>query len=414
MFRRFVFFVVVCIVALVALTVSAQEETTGAGVVEGDLYLYTSAESINLTQDGQGNFDHIAWYGNVVAFSRRDADGVQSLWISLDGQTPFVVATGLDAFYPFAFTPEGNLVFAANTSAVNDSEFMTDVFTVAPEAGASPQLIGQIDSTIAVIGGCGGGSPLPTDWQYWNESGFGGRHHTLAQTPFGIVYTLDCIGGRTALHNLETNEMTQLGVNFGNVNLSTDQAHLVGTVFDSSTPEIPKQLAVVDLATAEFRLLETEATPDQVVWSANGDAIFYTVYEVLPEGIPMTEAEQETLSLYFGAGDGPFAGFPLHQVQIRRYDLATNTDEVVYTAPEDAASIGRLFAVDEGTLIFSQIPNLQNWIAAVAEGKIDLSSLEDTTDLQLAAVPVRVLSLDLSSGDVAEIGTGINLFTPSQ
>src|SRR5690606_26826624 len=121
-------------------------------------------------------------------------------------------------------------------------------------------LIGQIDSTIAMIGGCGGGSPLPTDWQYWNEVGFGGRHHTLAQTPFGIVYTLDCIGGRTALHNLETNAMTQLGVNFGNVNLSTDQAHLVGTVFDSSTPEIPKQLAVVDLQTAEFRLIETEAT----------------------------------------------------------------------------------------------------------------------------------------------------------
>lgn len=413
MFRRFVFFAVVCIVELSALTVSAQPETIGAGVVEGDLYLYTSAEAIRLTQDGQGNFDHIAWYGNIVAFSRRDADNVQSLWISLDGQTPFVVATGLDAFYPFAFTPEGNLLFAANTSAVNDSQFMTDVFTVAPEDGAAPQLIGQIDSTIAMIGGCGGGSPLPTDWQYWNEAGFGGRHHTLEQTPFGIVYTLDCIGSRTALHNLETNAMTQLGVNFGNVNLSADQAHLVGTVFDSSTPEIPKQLAVVDLATADFRLIETEATPDQVVWSSDGDAIFYTVYEVLSEPVPMTASELETLSLYFGAGDGPFQGFPLHQVQIHRYDLLANVDEVIYSAPEDTASIGRLFALDEGTLIFSQIPNLQNWIAAVAEGKIDLSSLEDTTDRQLAAVPVRVMSLGLGSGDVTEIGTGINLFTPS-
>lgn len=413
MFRRFLSYLAISITLLSVLSVSAQAEMIGAGITDGDLYLYTPAEAIQLTQDGQGNFDHIAWYGNIVAFSRRDADGVQSLWISLDGQTPFVLVSDLDAFYPFSFTPEGNLLFAANTVAVNDSQFMTDVLTIAPEAGAAPQLIGQIDSTIAMIGGCGGGSPLPTDWQYWNETGFGGRHHTLAQTPFGIVYTLDCIGGRTALYNLEMNATTQLGENFGNVNLSADKSYLVGTVFDSRTPEILKQLAVVDLATTEFRLIETEATPDQVVWSSDGDAIFYSIYEVLPESVPMTEVEQESLTPFFGAGEGAFVGFPLHQVQIRRYDLLTNADEVIYTAPEDAASIGRLFAVDEETLIFSQIPNLQGWIAAVTAGQIDLSSTENISDLQLARVPVKVLVLNLDTGAVSEVGAGINLFTPA-
>lgn len=413
MLRRLALYILMCIGLLPFWSINAQEAVYGLGVSDGDLYIYTSAQSISLTQDGQGNFDHVAWHGNVVAFSRRDSERDESLWISINRQPPFILVTGLDPFYPFTFTPEGNILFAANTPVENNTQFMTDVFTVAPEEGASPHLVGRIDSTVAVIGGCGGGSPLPTDWQYWNESGFGGRHHTLAQTPFGIVYTLDCAGGRTALLNLETNRITELGQNFGNVNLSADQAYLVGTVFDSRTPEIPKKLAIVDLQTTEFRLIETEATPDQVVWSADGDAIFYTVYEVLPESIPMTEAEQETMSLYFGAGDGPFQGFPLHQVQIRRYDLLANADEVIYIAPEDVASIGRLFAVDEGTLIFSQIPNLQNWIAAIADGQIDLSSTEDTTAYQLATVPVQIVKLELDTGDLTEIGKGINLFTPA-
>ena len=126
----------------------------------------------------------------------------------------------------------------------------------------------------------------------------------------------------------------------------------------------------------------------------------------------MTDEEQEAISQYFGAPDGGFAGFPLYDVSIHRYDLSSSENTVVYNAPETAASIGRIFAVGDGKLVFSQIPNLQDWIAAIAAGEFDPSSPEDTAAQQLATVPVPVFTLDLESGELTQVGEGINRFTP--
>ena len=55
------------------------------------------------------------------------------------------------------------------------------------------------------------------------------------------------------------------------------------------------------------------------------------------------------------------------------------------------------------------------WIAVIVAfgaGEFDPSSPEDTTTQQLATVPVSVFTLDLESGELTQVGEGINRFTP--
>jgi|GEM_PF-3875420 len=75
------------------------------------------------------------------------------------------------------------------------------------------------------------------------------------------------------------------------------------------------------------------------------------------------------------ATDDPNGGFPLCAVGIRRFNLASGEDTRIYQGGEDAFSIGRMFALaDKDVLVFSQIPNLQDWIAALPQaGSIQMA-----------------------------------------
>lgn len=371
----------------------------GAGVFNGDLYIYTQSETHNLTQDGTDGFIQFALYGDVLAYTRVDADTMTNLWVSRQGATPYVLVANIDAVYPISFTQDGLILFAQNTTAVSESQRTTDVYIITTEADSQPEFVGQLDSSMVASVGCEGGSPMAT----------GGQHRILEMTPYGIVYSLDCAGMRTALLNLETNESVELGENFGNVVVSPDRTRLMGIVYDASTETRHTQLAIADLNTSEVRPIETASEPDQVTWSSDGEAVFYTVYEVLSA----TDQDQQTSSQSLDITDETNAGFPLYAVQIHRYDLTTQAGEVVYAAPNDVSTMGRIFAVDENTLVFSQLPSLQAWVAASADGQFDSSSAQGTRVSQLDDVPATVLQLTIDTGIVTEIGNNIKLFTPA-
>ncbi|QPC83860.1 hypothetical protein G4Y79_05630 [Phototrophicus methaneseepsis] len=408
------FIVCLAILPLVSVTSFAAldgQTIIGAGITNGDLIIYTTSGTVPITQDGLGHFQQMAWFGNKLIFTRTDADVAQTLWLSIDGEAPVALASNTALFYPFDVTEDG-LILYARDETVGDPTFIIDLYTIAPEAGAEPQYIGQIDNTEAVSPGCGGGSPLPTDWQYWAEVGFGGSHHTLAMTPYGVVYTLDCIGERTALFNIKEGTITEIGDPFGNVTLSADRTQLLGTTFDPEHRDAGKQLAIADLATGDVQTFETEMPVDQVAWSASDDSAFYTVYQSRTESIPVTQAQEDALRASFGLEDGTVASFALYTVQLRQFDLTTHSDTLLYSGSDEVASIGRVYAVDEDTLIFSQIPNLQRWIADIGDGVFDPAAPFDTTTAQIATVPVKVLKLTLSTGEVNEIGTNISQFMP--
>ncbi|MBZ0296621.1 MAG: hypothetical protein K8L99_28930 [Anaerolineae bacterium] len=416
MFKRVAILLLLGLVLSPVLAVQAQSAfdaaaALGAGISDGDLYVFTPTEAINLTQDGQGSFRQIEWRGNILAYSRTNADGILNLWLSVNGAAPIMLLDNIDPLYPFSFTADGLLVFAQDTRVETEAPFMTEVFTIAMEADAEPQPLTQIDTTIAVSPGCGGGSPIPTDWQYWTEAGFAGKHRILALTPYGLVYTLDCVGERTALLDLDTQETVELGENFGNVRLSPDRSHLLGLIYDHAQAELGPKLATLDLSTQQLQTYDTDVLADQVAWSSTGEDIYYTVRNALDEALPMTAEEQEIVNRSFGS-QGENFGFPVYMVQIHRFNLSSNDDATLYTAPESAASIGRLFATHLHTLVFSQIPNLQDWIAALTAERFDLSSPTDSTALQLETVPVTALILDLETSELSTVGTNVNLFTP--
>jgi hypothetical protein len=109
---------------------------------------------------------------------------------------------------------------------------------------------------------------------------------------------------------------------------------------------------------------------------------------------------------------GDTLGFPQYVVQVHNFSLKSNDDTTLYTGPENVAGIGRLFAIHPQTLVFSQIPNLEDWIDAIAAGRFDPSLPEDSSALQLETVPVSVLALDLATSELTTIVTHVSLFTP--
>ncbi len=108
MLKRIGLLLMFCLVLLPVIPVKAQAvfdvaAVIGAGVSDGDLYVYTPDESIKLTEDGLGGFRQIEWQGDVLAYSRSDADGVLNLWLSIDGEAPFVLLNGIDSSVPLQF-----------------------------------------------------------------------------------------------------------------------------------------------------------------------------------------------------------------------------------------------------------------------------------------------------------------------
>ena len=394
-----------------------------AGVWENNLYVYGPHDTLNLTIDERGKISNLVWRGNSLAYMLFDENYVGSLWISVDMQPPFLLVNALDTLYPVNFTPDGQLLYAManpNTSR-SESTYVVDLFTIAPEIGAVPTLIGSFRNDEMGMG-CGGGSSLPTDWQHWAEVGFGGQSLVLQMTDQGIVHSLDCVGEHTGLLDLETGRDVELGENFAIATLSPDGTTLAGRIWNR-TSGISAQLATVDLMTLEVQTYATVGVPDQVTWSADGASLFYSVHQMLDTMIPMTADERAALrdwqTALLGASpsatDDPIGGFPLFAVGIHRFNLASGDDMRIYQGGEDAFSIGRMVALaDKDVLVFSQIPNLQDWIAALAAGRFDPNGPTNTHQEQIETVPVSVFALNLHTQRVTAINVDVNLYTPNR
>ena len=420
MFKNSVLILGLIVSLLLTLVTHAQDRESlqdiplqAAGVWENNLYVFGPLDAVNITTNGRGNIRDIVWHDNILAFTQYDVNWVINIWVSIDMQEPFMLVNNVDSMYPISFTPDGLLLYALPNP--NNTQpgynYVVDLFTIAPDIGAVAMRYGSFGDDVIVGVGCGGGSPLPTDWQRYTEVGFGGQRLVLQVTEQGLLHSLDCAGVRTGLMDLATGKDIELGTMFGIAALSPDGTQLAGVQRDPNYMD-PPELSTVNLITQEAKSYETVAIPDQVTWSADGAALYYSVYQALDTMIPVTDAERATLSKWFPTDTGePNMSFPLYAISIRRYNLATGHDELVYEAPEDVFSIGRMVALpDKDVLVFSQIPNLQNWIAAITSGEITINSPEN---VQLATVPVSILALNLQTGHLTTVNKGVNLYTPN-
>jgi hypothetical protein len=250
--------------------------------------------------------------------------------------------------------------------------------------------------------GCGGGSPFSRDWRYTAETeGLGGFHLVLNVTPFGLVHSMDCGGSQTGLLNLQTGEDVLLG-QLNRAAVSADRTKVAG-ITDLTGDRTDEQLVVVDLQTRVSTPLATSDTPDQVAWAATGSGeLFYSTRHMTDRTLPFDAGGMQRILSVLGES----TPINLWEVSLHRFDLENTTDTELYRTV--AYAVGRMIPTPDGKdLIFSQIPNGEDWFRAIAEGTLDMST-PDWEIQSLNLVQVQLFRLPVAGGEAQLIGTDLN------
>lgn len=419
-------FILLTLFALLALTGGLVFAETGFGagfaaVSDGQLIINTGGDVyFQIATPPNRGFNSIAWNadGSLVAFILYDEQFTPQLYVvEAEMGSPVLLAAGrLEAGFPVSFTPEGRVLYAQSTYDPNNPtpDYKVNFNTIAPQAGATPETLG----TVAYGVGCGGGSPLPADWQYWAESGFGGSYLTLRWTDYGIMHSVDCAGHGLGLLNPATSEVRQvipvtyldngqpIPENYGRIALSPDGQTAAMIKTEYAEPDPIESLALVDLASGTITAVPTVAEPDQVAWAADG-TLYYSSYSFNTERTAQIAAglsaeQRERIELFM-----PVDLLPIREIAIHHLDPVSAADSVIHTA--DAYAVGRMRLAHDGSLWFSQVANLDRWAQGLADGTLDIAT--DTYDAQArASVPVTLFRYDPASQTAEQVGENLGQF----
>ncbi len=390
----------------VALPVLAQTTTLPplAAVKDGQLIVHSAGSDVAVPLEGYDNVGDLVWSpdGQRLLFVAYDQNQNATLLLTnLFGDVPRTVASPLASGFPGAFA-DANTVLYARDRADNpqpSGDWLIDIFRTGLTEGAEPELIGSFAS----LTGCGGGSPLPGDWQYWQELGLGGSSLLLVQTPFGIVHSVSCGGAGTGLLDTTTGEDRLIGTRVSRAAVSPDGKQLAGIEidFDRTANNEKRTLIVADLSTLTVNSFETSAIPDQITWSADGSAVLYSSREQSGQ-IALTSSEQQS----FGQLIGITTGIDRWTATLHRLELLSKQESTV--AQLDAYAIARLSASPDGKSVFvSAVANMDAWVKGIAAHTIDPAD----TAQQSAAVPIALYRVDLSGGQPVQLADTLHSFT---
>lgn len=367
-----------------------------AAVTEDNIWVYGPEASFQLTTLSNGRIDDIAWNasGSRLAYIESSNGGTPRLRAAeaISEIRPVTLVRDMDLTgFPISFTVDNRLLYAVGAAGASDS-LPVEVYSIIPAAGAVPELL----TRLTIEGGCSGGAAFPTEARYIDETGFMGSRMILRLTPYGLVYSMSCRGVGVALRDLDTGQDVILETDLSRAVLSPDQNRLLGISGGA--------LTLVDLPTQTVTTLTTLAAPDQVAWGALGTGdVYYSTRIDSGRTIELTGEEMQTFIDALHVSQMP--ELPLYLVSIHRLNLATGDDSEVYS---DAAwAIGRMAATPDGmALIFSQVPNLSNWVRAVIEGTLT------TTDFSamLTTISTELYRLNLDSNESDKLGVDMNLF----
>ena len=375
-----------------------------AAVQNGQVWSYGFSDQPQpITADTALDHSNLVWSadGNYLAFVARDPDYTPNLMV-YDRTTGSITQAARDIAdgFPVTFTDDSRQLVFIQDAPNNGAEptYQMTVFTYDLGAGTSPVQAGSFSFGV----GCGGGSPYPQDWRYTAETeGLGGFHLVLAVTPFGLVHSMDCGGSETGLLNVQSGEDVNLGP-LSRATVSADRTKVAGIIDLAGTRE-HEQLVVVDLQTQTRTTLATVESTDQVTWGAAGaNELFYSTRHMTDRTMPFTAAELQTIMSVLG----DFTSVNVWEVSLHRFDLATNIDTELYRT--DAYAVGRMIPTPDGSaLIFSQIPNGEDWFMAIADGSLDMSQ-PDSYNQSVNFVPVQLFRLPVSGGEVQFLGADLN------
>jgi dipeptidyl aminopeptidase/acylaminoacyl peptidase len=409
-----------------ALPVGARDKSLAASpfaaVIDGSLTIYPGGDVLmRVNNPANKGILSLAWSpdGSKLAYLQYDEQYVSHLFAAdANGNgTPIQLETGkLEAGFPISFTPDGQILYVAQGVFPQDATtpYKVSVNRVKPEAGAQPETIGTFEHRV----GCGGGSNIPADWQYWVETGFGGDFLTLTWTDFGLLHSTVCGGNALALldlktgvdkivgPNVEQNGPAKLGVVRAKV--SPDGKQFAAVQVQYAEPKVIRSLITVDLATLKITALATASAPDQLAWGQDGTLFYSARDEDADLAKDLKADERQRVATALGYQSVSDLKVPSYNVTIHQFNPATGDDKLVYSG--SGYAIGRIEAASDGkTLFFSQIPNLNGWMKAIADGTLDVLKDEFGAQ-QRAAVGVQLYQLTPgSSANPDQIGIGASI-----
>jgi hypothetical protein len=269
---------------------------------------------------------------------------------------PQKLAEKVTAGYPPAWSPDSSEVAYLFDEGVKDGERAIYSLIAAKVDGKATRKIGDTQSIRVGCSGSAMGTD-PAEQLYWSEVGFGGNSLLLIWSRTGaIYYSLGCDGvgvGQIA----QAGSGSVVHPELRRARLSPDGAELLGLI---GAPSQSPRLARIDTKERTVTAIAVPITPDQVAWSADGKAIYYS-----------TVTEKETIRLDADAqresGMKAFGTWPfettIYDAALHRIDLATNVDTELYKAVGRA--IGHIMPSPDGSgVLFTFVQGTSNLVEA--------------------------------------------------
>jgi len=354
--------------------------------------------------------------GSQLAYTLTDATYDEHIAVT-DGTSVAVLANAgtLESGFPLSWTPDGQILFAQSLppGSMGDT-YVTNIALIAPEANAQPVILGSVPFGV----GCGGGSPIPSDWQYWEEAGFGGTTLALRWTNYGILYSVMCSGAGLGLFNPQTGEsyyltpvtmqngMPDPDVNITHAQLSPDGNRLLAIRRVYQEPDPLETLVLIDLATGTITDVPTQMQPEQIAWSASGD-VYYAAHTTFDLDLLDNFTPEQLARIYTVWTEG--YAIDANVMTIWRLNLQTGAETALFMG--EAYYAARLTEAPDGSLWFSLIPNLNVWLQQIGDGTLDLAADVDGSQ-QRATVAVNVYRVFLEGDWMTQtVATNFNQVT---
>ncbi len=275
--------------------------------------------------------------------------------VSVPGGAPRKLAEKIVSSYPAAWSPDSSEVAYLVDEGAKDGERAVYAVMAARTDGKGSRKIGN---TQGIRIGCGSATMPgdPAEQLYWSEVGFGGNEPLFVWSRSGaIYYSLGCDGIGVA--QLADGQSAMVHPELRRAHLSPDGTELLGLIGAANQPPT---LARINLQDRNATTLTTAAAPDQVAWSADGKAIYYSAAAVKETVKLDADAQRDNGLKVFGTW--PFET-TIYAVTLHRIDLATNADATIYEGVGRA--IGHIAPSPDGSgILFTFVQSDANLVEA--------------------------------------------------
>jgi len=281
--------------------------------------------------------------------------------------------------YPPAWSPDSSeIAYITPTQTAQENSQVMSIYAIAPPVNGvvgEPRLLGVFEQQV----GYGGLGFDPTEAIYVREAGFGGNALNFYWlTGDSFLFSPNNAGVGLSQFDTATGATTVITSQLARTSLNPTSSQAAGIVFEDGV----RQLAIIDLLTgAQQSISLGEYSPDQVLWSADGQHLYMSAVDT-----------SEILTL----ADGQT--FYVHAVRL--WEIALSTGESTLRFEQEGRGIGIMAELPGGGIVFSFVDGPRAWVQVVQNGG-DMAA-------QRAAAPASWLMLLDSGGAVSQLGQGGN------